>query len=345
MGSLRQADIRAALDLLHDWVTARTAEELEARAVAGLRKLVPCDALGWDQIDVARRTARAFGDPPDFYAGVDLGLLSRYLEQHPIVSRYAATGDGSAATISDLLSRHAFERLALYADFYRPLHVADQLAFAVRTGSVATAVAFNRSRRSFTARDREVLELVRPHLAAAHRNVEAWEVARARLAALERGLEVEGRGVVAVRGDQLVPLSAQAARMLRRWSSPEIPLPLPNGRSIVLEDEGTRLTLRRAEGDQAVLLLDERRTAPDAARVRELGLTAREAEILGLAARGLADARIAERLVVSVRTVEKHLENAYRKLGVTGRQRAVAAVMGRDTSRPGHPEAAGPRLR
>ena len=48
-------------------------------------------------------------------------------------------------------------------------------------------------------------------------------------------------------------------------------------------------------------------------------LTPREREVAQLAARGLADRAIADQLVLSVRTVETHLNRAYRKLGVRGR--------------------------
>jgi DNA-binding CsgD family transcriptional regulator len=49
-------------------------------------------------------------------------------------------------------------------------------------------------------------------------------------------------------------------------------------------------------------------------------LTPREREIALLAAAGASSRDIADRLVVSVRTVDNHLQNAYRKLGVTRRQ-------------------------
>jgi DNA-binding CsgD family transcriptional regulator len=48
-------------------------------------------------------------------------------------------------------------------------------------------------------------------------------------------------------------------------------------------------------------------------------LTRREKEIAGLAARGLSDREIADSLVVSIRTVNAHLYNAYSKLGIDGR--------------------------
>ncbi len=52
------------------------------------------------------------------------------------------------------------------------------------------------------------------------------------------------------------------------------------------------------------------------------GLTSREAEILGLAARGLTNGRIARELWITEQTVKFHLSNTYRKLGVTNRTEA-----------------------
>ncbi len=48
-------------------------------------------------------------------------------------------------------------------------------------------------------------------------------------------------------------------------------------------------------------------------------LTRREREVAELAARGMASKEIAEKLFVSARTVENHLQRAYEKLGVRGR--------------------------
>lgn len=55
----------------------------------------------------------------------------------------------------------------------------------------------------------------------------------------------------------------------------------------------------------------------------EAGLTEREAQVVALVARGLSNRGIAAELGVSDRTVQKHLERAYRKLGVRTRSEAA----------------------
>jgi pimeloyl-ACP methyl ester carboxylesterase len=55
-------------------------------------------------------------------------------------------------------------------------------------------------------------------------------------------------------------------------------------------------------------------------------LSARELDVLRLAAQGQDNAAIAESLTLSVRTVERHLQNTYLKLGVQGKSARAAAV-------------------
>lgn len=54
----------------------------------------------------------------------------------------------------------------------------------------------------------------------------------------------------------------------------------------------------------------------------DAGLTAREIEVLALAATGLDNVTIGERLFITERTVKFHLQNAYRKLGASNRTEA-----------------------
>jgi ATP/maltotriose-dependent transcriptional regulator MalT len=61
-----------------------------------------------------------------------------------------------------------------------------------------------------------------------------------------------------------------------------------------------------------------------AARVLPGGITPREADVLGLVALGLGNREVADALVLSEKTVARHLANLYRKLGVNSRTAAAA---------------------
>ena len=80
---------------------------------------------------------------------------------------------------------------------------------------------------------------------------------------------------------------------------------------------GQALGARTLIGAARDLLAELGTSAPTEA-VPFAGLTRRETEILRLLARGEGNHDIAARLVISVRTVERHVSNIYLKLGVEG---------------------------
>jgi DNA-binding CsgD family transcriptional regulator len=57
------------------------------------------------------------------------------------------------------------------------------------------------------------------------------------------------------------------------------------------------------------------------------GLTVREMEILGLIGSGKSNREISDELILSIRTVERHLSNIYRKIGVRSRTEATRFVL------------------
>jgi HD-GYP domain-containing protein (c-di-GMP phosphodiesterase class II) len=60
---------------------------------------------------------------------------------------------------------------------------------------------------------------------------------------------------------------------------------------------------------------------------RPAGLTEREAEVVGLLARGLQTKQVARRLGISVKTADRHIQNAYRKIGFSTRAAATMFAM------------------
>lgn len=85
--------------------------------------------------------------------------------------------------------------------------------------------------------------------------------------------------------------------------------------------------IRAAAGGSAAI------DPPIAARLHErtqypgTALTARELEVLELAASGLSNRDLAQQLLVSEATVKTHLHHAFTKLGVENRQAAIAFAL------------------
>ena len=99
---------------------------------------------------------------------------------------------------------------------------------------------------------------------------------------------------------------------------------LESDNHIVLADEPAWPVLLREVTD--FLAADRLLGEPVAGDLSVDRLSPRELDILSLAARGLDNDAIAAELVLSVRTVERHLQNAYAKLGLQGRNARTAAV-------------------
>jgi DNA-binding NarL/FixJ family response regulator len=97
------------------------------------------------------------------------------------------------------------------------------------------------------------------------------------------------------------------------------------GRPLTRERAGRRLVIRlaRREHDPTLLLLEERELSADA---DALDLTPREREVLTLVEKGRSNAEIARELWITTRTVRKHLEHVYTKLGVNSRTAAAVRL-------------------
>jgi DNA-binding CsgD family transcriptional regulator len=122
--------------------------------------------------------------------------------------------------------------------------------------------------------------------------------------------------VLHAREDALVPLSE--GRLLATLIPGARLIPLESRNHILLPDEPAWPAFLSELRDFTGV------PTPTLKPVEEL--SAREHEVMGLVAEGLSNEEIAERLFLSVRTVERHLSNIYVKLRVSGKAARAAAV-------------------
>ena len=94
----------------------------------------------------------------------------------------------------------------------------------------------------------------------------------------------------------------------------------------IAEETFLRVGAANEAARSAQLLAEINARRSTAARQSSDGLTPREAEILTLLAQGQSNQDIAASLVLSVRTVERHISNIYQKLGLEGRTARTAAA-------------------
>ena len=155
-------------------------------------------------------------------------------------------------------------------------------------------------------------------------------------------VDVAGMGVVFVDTHGRVAWkSPQAALWLHALGEPAAPGQLPmalapaltEGASIVaITAAGTRLSVRNMGsatlGETMLLLALQHEGPAPASRVTDAALTPRETEVLSWLAKGKTNRDIAEILGMSPRTVNKHLEHIFEKLGVETRSAAAALATG-----------------
>jgi DNA-binding CsgD family transcriptional regulator len=214
-------------------------------------------------------------------------------------------------------------------------------------------IAVNRSGKDFSERDRLLLNLLRPHLVQAYQNAESVTELRRDSALLRQALEESDLGVISLTNKGRVQFcTEQAQRWLSEYFEPSrwldrLPESLqrwvehqqsllskhddvpPPRQPLILERSGKRLMVRLMDHskDGRLLILEEQTFEFSEELLGPLGLTRREAQVLLWVARGKTDKEVAVLLYVSPRTVKKHLEHIYEKLGVKSRTEAVALAL------------------
>ena len=133
--------------------------------------------------------------------------------------------------------------------------------------------------------------------------------------------------VLADAGGRIVFLTRLAADLLAKHHPTEPPTSLP---AAILGGESPLVVRRfteRDRHDRQMFVLEERGSPPGPAALLQLGVTPREAEVLYWLAQGKSNPDIATILGANVRTVHKHVEHIFQKLGLETRHAATLAAL------------------
>jgi DNA-binding CsgD family transcriptional regulator len=355
MQRLNRRELGSVLDCLRTTYATLDLEAFPRQVIAALRRVVSAPFGSYNEIDRRATRIRYVVEPAEATVPHLELAVREYQHEQPVVANYLRTGDGSPRKLSDFLTIQRFHRLGIYNENYRRTGVEYQMTFMLRSlqrqSSPTIAIALDRGsgEADFSEHDRFILNLLRPHIMTAYANAETVAALRRTAPAMGGAPEARRREIIVLRPSGRHLLSPRAAYWFEQY--------FPNGSSridqlpgelegwikrqavragrgqtlaapptpLIVESEDTRLAVRLIpDSPNDLLILEEERTKVDHAALQRLGLTPREAEVLHWVGEGKTNPEIGTILRARPRTVAKHLEKIFTKLGVETRGAAAA---------------------
>ena len=336
------------------WTEAILASRSGSSPLGRAKALAVCGAMALGQGDFAATDDRStesyvlFEDAGDtvgaIFAGLTLGLLAmarrdaeraeRYLPESAERSRQAGLlfwaalsvnalgmitlGRGDQAGARALLDEGLALALQAGDRFSRYIALYNQSALARAAGDYSRAGALFREVLTFSREvgDYANIAYCLDGLAAVALERDQGSRAAMLLGAAERLRETVGIGVYTYRPDRT--LHEQVVNGVRaRLDAETISASWAEGRAMPIEQVLTEAMAEEAEEAEEV------EEHPPLAPAPPRGLSEREAEVLRLVATGMTNAQIAERIFLSRRTVDAHVQRIYAKLDVNSRAAAT----------------------
>lgn len=325
-------------------------ESFYGSAFSAIHGIIPCERCSFNETNFhPARFLNSIGSSQEHksFTGKFLPALNTYLHEHPLTPHLFSD---KVQKTTDYATKKYFKTTAIYNEYYKHLDIETQMVLALPVSQEKILVlALSKKNPDFSERDRLVLTLLKPHLMNALRNAMEFGFMRLEKELMQKGAEAENQGVILFQQDgEMLCISPFAKEMLKKyfdathvigdtlpgnllvWFKAEVFPGKAERAPLTLEKEDKCLKIKLyndfTSGD-FILVLAEMTPSLVSPNLQGYGLSCRETEILIWLSKGKTNSEIGMILSISKRTVEKHLENTFAKLGVETRAAAVAIMM------------------
>ena len=364
MARLRQRDFAAFSDGLAALYADVDPDTLADRFLACLLGVFSCEFASFSLLDRRRARLQTSALSPAVSDWPGLETHQRHLRHDPAARYLLRTGDQRAVKISDFVSLPQYRNLSVYTEVFARVGCNRRMGFAVQGKAPVSLVAtLNRSGRDFSEEERQMLDALRPHLLQANDQALAEQRRRSEQVRERENLgDLFGVGLAEIDASSRVLWSTQRARALCKDFFPvqghastaaDLPeeirsrvvasvrrapfaadadAPVPT--RLVWHFDGpdcrclkVRLTPGTAPERWQLLFEETKGAVPAQTLGRALRLTDREAEVLYWVMQGKTNWEVGAILIISEKTVARHLENIFAKLHVENRTAAVRVAL------------------
>ena len=169
MFALGTRDLHAVLEALHA-IGEDAPANFARRGVASLSRLIGSELTTLSVCDLDNNHRSVVSDAPGQISARELEVFDHYFPQHPLVRAHGRNPGARTRRISDLVPPDTFEESPLYNDYYRAIGIRHAMAVPIYVDQrLLVSFVFNRATSAFGAREVQVAEAVRPHLANLYR--------------------------------------------------------------------------------------------------------------------------------------------------------------------------------
>ena len=336
MRTLAESDVKEVASVAAELATLDHAEPFPVATLARLATLVGSRDATYTELDRGQESFLYEAWWEDGVGGSGRPETDRRTDtlwwqlrhQHPIRAYREQTDDWTSTRLmSDFVTTREFRRTEIWNELYRDQRSNHWIGVGLSHSPTTQTrmFMFTRERLDFRERDRLVLDLLQPHLQRRYERAKAASEAADAFATLAEQDDDTGRLIICSQGGTIEFASKQARRILGKYFDraagrlpPRVYSSLYRGDSVTVTRGHQRLTLRSTSsaGLLVVVLSEE--------DLRLKRLTPRQRTILDQVATGATNAQIAANLEISPATVNKHLEQIYRRLDIHSRTAAAA---------------------